>query len=193
MKVLIGCERSGIVRNAFIKAGHNAISCDILPTTSPGPHYQGNVFDIIDNGYDLAIFHPPCTYLTYAGNRYWNRPGRAILREAAYDFVMKIYNCKIPRIAIENPVGLLNTRFRKPNQIVRPYDFGDSHQKNICLWTRNLPPLFLGKLTSPQIIYTRKTGPKAGKNIYFAEALHGSARSVFFPGIASAMASQWSY
>jgi len=195
MKVLIACEYSGIVRDAFIRKGHNAISCDILPTESPGPHYQGDVLNILNDGFDLLIAHPPCTYLSYAAAHVWDTPGRAELREAAFDFFMTLYNAPIPRVAIENPVGYPNSVFRRPNQIVRPYYFGESLQKNICLWTRNLPPLhFWGCAISPkpEPVYIRKSGPRAGKKIHLTEALHGGkSRSLFFKSVADNMAAQW--
>lgn len=195
MRVLIGCEYSGIVRDSFLRRGHEAISCDILPTESPGPHYQGDVMDLINDGYDLAIFHPPCTYLSYAAGHCWNAPGRAEKREAAMRFFLALYNCKIPKVAIENPVGWPNSVFRKPNQIVRPWNFGEGVQKNICLWTRGLPPLHFWNHSifgKPEPVYIRKTGPRAGKGIHFAEANHGGkARSLFFKSIADVMAEQW--
>ena len=128
MKVLIACEYSGIVRDAFIAKGHDAISCDLLPTESPGPHYQGDIFDIIDESFDLMIAFPPCTYLTYAGNAWFNveKYGQKAIerhekRLLALDFFMKLFNSPIKKIAIENPVGYANTKFRKPDQVIQPY------------------------------------------------------------------------
>jgi hypothetical protein len=194
MKILIACEFSGIVRDAFTRMGHIAVSCDLLPSESPGLHFQGDVLSILDNDWDMMIAHPPCTYLSYAANHCWNKPGRKELREDAMKFFMKLYNAPIPKIAIENPVGYPNTIFRKPDQIVRPYYFGEPIQKNICLWLKNLKPLLYDKdnAIKPKPIYTTKTGPKTGKAIHFAEANHGShARSKFFVSVADAMANQW--
>ena len=203
MKVLIACEFSGIVRDAFIRKDHDTISCDLLPTEKPGPHYQGDVFDIINDGFDLMIAHPPCTYLSYAGIKYWNQEGREDKRKDAMKFFMALYNADIPKIAIENPVGYPNTIFRKPDQIVKPYYFGESEQKNICLWLKELPKLihlmesdWFGEKT-----HVPKPEPtfidKSGKPRYFADAISGydinqkKKRSIFFKGIADAMAEQW--
>lgn len=201
MKILIACEYSGIVRDAFIAKGHEAMSCDLLPTEKPGPHYQGDVMDIIYNGWDMMIAHPPCTYLSYAAAHVWDKPGRKELRESALDFFMRLYNSPIKKIAIENPVGYPNSVFRKPDQIVKPYYFGEPVQKNICLWLRGLPILMYDvgifcpekiSIELPKPIYIRKTGKKKGKKIYFSEANHGShKRSKFFLSVASAMAEQW--
>ena len=130
MKVLIACEFSGVVRDAFIRKGHEALSCDLLPTESPGPHYQGNALDIIDNGWDLMIAHPPCTYLCVTGNKWMKDeykerfPTRQQDRKDAIEFFLKLYNAPIDKIAIENPIGIMSTTLRKPDQIIHPYMFG---------------------------------------------------------------------
>jgi hypothetical protein len=194
MKVLVACEFSGIVREAFKAKGHDAWSCDLLPTEIPGNHIQGDVLVLLNDGWDLMIAHPPCTYLSYAAAHVWNKPGRAEKRQQALDFFLRLYNAPIRKLAIENPVGYPNTVFRKPDQIVRPWYFGEPIQKNICLWTRNLPSLYWDKrrAVKPLPIYCRKSGPKAGKKIHFAEAHHGGhARSKFFKSVANAMADQW--
>lgn len=201
MKILIACEFSGRVRDAFIKKGHDAVSCDLLPTESPGPHYQGNVFDIINKGWDLMIAHPPCTYLTYAANRYWHLSGRDELRQKAMQFFLDLFNSKIPKKAIENPVGYPNSVFRKPDQIVEPYYFGDPVKKRTCLWLDRLPVLDHAK---EDTLFMKKTyvEPKplyiapSGKNIHFTEGItcgsdRSKIRSKTFPGIARAMAEQW--
>jgi len=152
MKVLIACEFSGTVRDAFIKKGHDVISCDLLPTDKPGPHYQGDVFDIIDDGFDLMIGHPPCTYLTVSANKWFkDQPARVsgtlvgverrAAREDAIEFFMKLYNCNIPKIAIENPIGTMSSRFRKPDQVLQPWMFGHGETKATCLWLKDLPKL----------------------------------------------------
>ena len=189
MKVLIACEYSGIVRNAFTAAGHDAISCDLLPTETPGKHYQGNVLDILDNDFDLMIGHPPCNYLSYAAKSYWHREGREEKREEALNFFKMLYNCKIPKIAIENPLG--HAMSWKPyDQLIRPTQFGDTEQKNICLWLKNLPPLISTYYCSPKIYGYRKNGQK----MYRTEYLGGKKskeRAEFFHGVAHAMANQW--
>ena len=197
MKILIACEFSGIVRESFKARGHYAVSCDLLPTEIPGDHYQGDVFDIIDDDWDLMIAHPPCTYLSYAANHVWFKPGRSENREAAKDFFFKLYFSNVPRIAIENPVGYMNTVFRQPDQVVHPYFFGDDYMKKTCLWLKNLPLLSYDKtiIKKPEPIYY-----KDGKAVNWCESVTGTKekerwkiRAKTFPGIAKAMAEQWGY
>ena len=142
MKVLVACEYSGTVRDAFTRMGHDATSCDILPSEAPGKHYQGNVFDIIGNGWDLLIAHPPCTYLSVSGMHWTTRGLRdPQLTEDALDFVRQLMDCNIPKIAIENPVSVISSRIRKPDQIIQPWFFGDDASKKTCLWLKGLPKL----------------------------------------------------
>ena len=141
MRVLVACEYSGIVREAFKARGWDAWSCDILPTEIFGNHYQGDVFDIIDDGWNLMIAFPPCTYLTYSGMRNWYDDGRAMKRIKAAEFFMSLYDYSIPYIAVENPQGIMNKIFRQPDQVVHPYYFGDPEMKRTCLWLKNLPAL----------------------------------------------------
>jgi hypothetical protein len=209
MKVLIACEFSGVVRDAFIAKGHDAMSCDFLPTERPGPHYQGDIFDILySEHFDMMIAHPSCQYLTWAGIGYFNieRYGaRAIerhkKREEALSFFMELYNAPIAKICIENPRGYAGN-FIKPTQTIHPYWFGEEHKKLTCLWLKNLKPLQHFKETDlfaqrtwsdePQPIYV----DKSGKARYFTDAMPRKAdrahkRSVTFQGIANAMAEQW--
>jgi len=200
MKVLIACEYSGRVRDAFIAKGHDAISCDLLPTDSPGPHYQGNVFDIIENGFDLMIAHPPCTFLTVSGNRWFKPeyserfPNRHADRASGIEFFMKLYDSNIPRIAVENPVGIMSKHFRKPNQYVQPYQFGDTQSKKTGLWLKNLPLLESTEIVEPKF-YISKDGRR--DPIWHFESLgmkpleRMKHRSKTFQGIANAMAEQW--
>src|SRR5438132_942736 len=134
MKVLIACEFSGVVRDAFAAKGHIAWSCDLLPSERPGNHIQGDVLDILGDGWDLLIGCPPCTYLSYVGKRHWNKPGRAELREDAMRFFLALANSSIDKIAIENPLGYPSKVFRKPDQTIHPYYFGEPVQKRTCLW-----------------------------------------------------------
>ena len=203
MKVLIACEYSGIVRDAFIKRGHDAMSCDILPTESEGSHYQGDVFDILGEGWDLMIAHPPCTFLSNAGIRWFNEEkygGKAIERKRkrllALEFVKKLYECNIPKVAIENPVGYLNNNWRKPDQIIQPYHFGETESKRTCLWLKNLPLLNHTDVVEPKVYGYFKNGKKKGQPIYGTQYClfskdRGKIRSKFFIGIAKAMANQW--
>lgn len=131
MKVLVACEYSGVVRDAFIARGHDAMSCDLLPTDSPGPHYQGDVFDIINDGWDLLCGFPPCTHLCSSGARWWKDKQQE--QKDAIKFVLDLYNCNIPKVSIENPVGILSTVWRKPDCIIQPYEHGHGEtKKHVC-------------------------------------------------------------
>ncbi len=142
MKVLVACEYSGRVRDAFIAAGDEAMSCDLLPTDVPGPHYQGDVRDILYDGWDLMVAHPPCTYLSVSGMHWTTRGLRdPKLTEDALDFVRLLMEAPIKHIAIENPVSVISSRIRKPDQIIHPWMFGHDASKKTCLWLKNLPPL----------------------------------------------------
>lgn len=198
MKVLIACEYSGIVRDAFIAKGHDAVSCDLLPTEKPGPHIQGDVLDVLGDGWDMMVGHPPCTYLSYIGTRHWNNPGRATKREKAMKFFMSLINAPIDKICIENPVGLPNTEYCKPDQIIHPYYFGESYQKRTCLWLKNLPKLKYENtiIEKPPPLYYCKGKRSEGKAINWVEGISGvenrsKARSKTFVSIARAMAEQW--
>ncbi len=204
MKVLIACEFSGIVREAFARRGHDAWSCDLFPSEIPGNHYQGPVQDFFDGrhilpyDFDVMIAHPPCTYLSTVGNRHLGKPGRAEKTKAAAEFFLQLWNFPIKAVCIENPVGYMSTLFRKPDQIIQPYKFGHPVQKRTCFWLRNLPLLVpTNILDKPQPEYICQ-GPKSrGKKIYYVEAAPGDGvermkyRSRTFLGVADAMADQW--
>lgn len=210
MKILVACEYSGRVREAFRKLGHDAWSCDLLPSDDNSPyHIQGDVLEILGDGWGMMIAHPPCTYLSSAGNRWFNvdRYGedaivRRVLREEALKFVKQLYDCQIPLVAVENPIGYLNKNLRKPDQIIQPYQFGEPHVKPTCLWLKGLPPLqhTTPEATKPEPlgITIRKPSKyyKGGeiKKHYFtqlAKTRSGHERSYTFQGIADAMAAQW--
>lgn len=180
MKVLIACEYSGRVRDAFIANGHDAMSCDLLPTESPGPHYQGDVRDILGDGWDMMIAHPPCTHLAVSGARYFYRKQEE--QREALDFVRLLLDCDIPRIALENPVSVISSQIRKPDQIIQPWQFGHGEQKKTCLWLKNLPPLF-----STCVV------PGREQRLYLLppSADRWKLRSTTYQGIADAMANQW--
>ena len=188
MKVLIACERSGIVRDAFNLMGHEAWSCDIAPSESPGNHLECDVLEVLGLGWDLMVAHPPCTYLSFAGNRHWEKEGRAELRMKAEAFFMRLYNADIPKIAVENPVGIMNRVFRKPDMIIHPYHFGEPEMKRTCFWLKNLPPLWYWKtnIKKPEPISN-----SGGQKRYFTETNKGQVRSRTFKSIALAMAQQW--
>lgn len=191
LKVFIACEFSGIVRDAFAKRGHDAWSCDLLPTERTGQHIQGDVLKYLDDGWDLMIAHPPCTYLSYAAARYWNTPGRAEKRETAMRFFMNLANASIKKICIENPVGYPSKAFRKYDQIINPFQFGHPERKRTCLWLKNLPLLIPTKIVEPEKPHSidKTTGHKR----YFTDGTHRNPknRSLTFQGIADAMAEQW--
>ena len=203
MRVLIACEFSGAVRDAFIGGGHDAMSCDLLPNETPGPHYQGSVMDILNDGWDLMIAHPPCTYLTLTGNK-WFRPEYAERfptrhkdREDAVEFFMALANAPIPKIAIENPIGIMSSRYRKPNQIIQPWEYGHETTKATCLWLKGLPNLTPTNIVSKGEVVISKSGNRMSRWYYETSkitlkgGLRAKARSVTFQGIADAMASQW--
>ena len=230
MRVLIGCEFSGVVREAFKARGHDALSVDLLPTTQPGNHYQGDILKLI-RGYgvwDLAIFHPPCTYLTcsaeWAYNEYQKKnikPGTLIgearqdARDEAVQFFLALAHAKIPKIAVENPVGVMSTRFRKANQYIQPWQFGHDASKKTGLWLKNLPILRPTQLVAPRLVCcgevlpdgdkygcpncngTRRALPRwanqtnSGQNREPPGEDRWKIRSVTWQGIADAMADQW--
>jgi hypothetical protein len=201
MKVLIACEFSGTVRTAFEKLGHDAWSCDLEPTSIPGNHHQGSVLDILNDGWDLMIAHPPCTYLTVTGNKWFKPeyadrfPTRHQDREDGAKFFMELVNANIPRIAIENPIGVMSTRYKKPNQVVHPWQFGHEASKSTCLWLKNLPNLVPTNIVSKGEFVTYKSGKRMTK--WYADAASLSpkerekVRNTTFQGIADAMANQW--
>jgi hypothetical protein len=189
MRVLIACEYSGAVRDAFIAQGHDAISCDLLPTDAPGPHYQGDVRDIIEDGFDLMVAHPPCTHLAVSGAR-WFKDKQAEQVEAL-DFVRLLLSAPIGKIALENPISIISSRIRKPNQIIQPWQFGHSESKSTCLWLKNLP-----KLTSTCVLPLPASGrwsnqTPSGQNKLGPSPDRWKERSKTYHGIAEAMAQQW--
>lgn len=195
MRVLIACEYSGAVRDAFRARGHDAMSCDLLPTDAPGPHHQGDVGQVLGDGWDLMIAHPPCTYLSVSG-MHWTRRGLRDpqLTENALEFVRLLMDAPIPRIAIENPVSVISTRIGKPDQIINPYQFGHDASKKTCLWLKGLPPLKPTQVIEPRIVNGRKrwgNQTDSGQNRLSPSPDRWKLRSATFPGIAAAMADQW--
>ncbi len=180
MRVLVACEFSGVVRDAFIDAGHDAWSCDLLDTEREGPHYKGDVRDLLVNRWDLMIAHPPCTHLAVSGARWFK--DKEELQQEALEFVRVLLDANIPRIALENPVSIISTRIRKPDQYIQPWQFGHGETKKTGLWLKNLPLLKPTEVVSGREarVHKESPGPERWKE-----------RSRFLPGIAKAMAEQW--
>ena len=195
MRVAVLCEYSGVVRDAFARHGHYAVSCDLLPSESPGPHYQGDVFEFLQctpEEFDLAICHPPCTYLCSSG-LHWNGrvPGRAQKTDEAVEFVKRLMALPIPRIAIENPIGCLSSRIRKPDQIIQPWQFGHPESKSTCLWLKGLPRLTpTNVLAKPARGYWDNQTP-SGQNNMAPGPNRAKERARTYRGWSQAMAEQW--
>jgi hypothetical protein len=192
MRVLVACEFSGAVRDAFAALGHDAMSCDLLPAEAPGPHYQGDVRDVLSDGWDLMVAHPPCTYLASSG-LHWNkrRPERALLTEEALEFVRLLLDAPIARIALENPIGCISSRIRKPDQIIHPWQFGHDASKATCLWLKNLPALKPTDVLPGGREARRANQTASGQNKLPPSRDRWKLRSLTYPGIAKAMADQW--
>ena len=191
MKVLVACEFSGVVRDAFIRGGHEAMSCDLLPTDVPGPHYKGDVMDIIGAGWDLMIAHPPCTYLSNAGAKHLYPKKVLNLDRFAKgletkQFFMALYNAPISKICVENPIPSTIFELPKYNQVVQPYEFGHAFRKKTCLWLKGLPPLM-----ATMIVQNNESTKIAGNWFNKGGKDRQKNRAKTFEGIANAMADQW--
>lgn len=182
MRVLVACEYSGRVRDAFLALGHEAMSCDLLPTDVPGPHYQGDVFDLLGERFDLVIAHPPCTHLAVSGARHFAAKRESGVQVQALAFVAKLMAWDAPQVVIENPVSIISSVIRKPDQIIQPWQFGHGEIKATCLWLRGLPRLVPTDVVDGREarVHRMPPGPNRWKE-----------RSRTLPGIAAAMASQW--
>jgi hypothetical protein len=191
MKVLIACEFSGIVRQAFRNKGHDAWSCDLLPVEDKSKfHYQKDVLNILEDGWDLMISHPPCTHLAISGARWFKDKEKE--QKEAIDFFMKLVNARIPKICVENPICIMSSKYRKPDQIIQPWQFGESFQKTTCLWLKNLPKLIPTKIVDKGDFHITKSGKKLPKWYNLPPSKdRWKERSRFFIGIAKAMADQW--
>lgn len=195
MRVLVACEYSGVVRDAFIAAGHDAMSCDLLPTDVPGPHYMGDVRDVLPDGWDLMIAHPPCTYLSVSGMHWTTRGLRdPKLTEDALDFVRLLMAAPIERIALENPVSVISSRIRKPDQVIQPYQFRHDASKKTCLWLKNLPLLRPTGFVEPRVVAGKQrwgNQTDSGQNVLGPSDDRWKERSKTYEGIAEAMSNQW--
>lgn len=193
MKVLVACESSGIVRDKFRERGHEAVSCDLLPSERPGPHYQGDVRDLFGERWDLALMFPTCTYLCSSG-LHWNtrRPERAQKTEEALAFVLEIWDgIKAPKKVLENPIGCLSTRWRKPSQIIHPWQFGEDASKATCLWLEGLPLLQPTTILPGGRQARRANQTASGQNKLGPSPDRWKLRSLTYPGVALAMSQQW--
>jgi site-specific DNA-cytosine methylase len=180
VKVLVACEYSGTVRDAFAAMGHDAMSCDLLPSEKPGKHHQGDVRDRMYDGWDLMVCHPPCTHLAVSGARWFKDKVRE--QAESLDFVRLLLSAPIPRIALENPVGIISSKIRKPDQIIQPWQHGHGETKATCLWLKGLPKLQPSNIVEGREQRIWKLPPSADR---------WKQRSRTFPGIAAAMAAQW--
>lgn len=182
-KVLVACEYSGRVRDAFLRRGVFAMSCDMLPAESPGPHWLGDVREVLSFGWDMMICHPPCTHLAVSGAKHFPAKRAAGLQQQALDFVIELMTAPIPRICLENPISVISSEIEKPTQIIQPWQFGHGETKTTCLWLKNLPPLVPTNIVEGREarIHRMAPGPNRWKE-----------RSRTYPGIAEAMAEQWS-
>jgi hypothetical protein len=176
------------VRDAFIRYGVDAVSCDLLPSETPGPHIQDDVLNHLDDGWDLGIFFPDCTHLAVSGARYWKEKKADGRQDKAVEFFMRLVKAPIPRIALENPVGIMSTLYRQPDQIIQPWQFGDDASKRTCLWLRNLPPLYHTRIIR-KVRYSNQT--PSGQNKLGPSPDRARERSRTYPGIAEAMAKNW--
>lgn len=195
MRVLVACESSGVVRDAFIARGHFAMSCDLLSAERPGPHHQGDVRELLNQEWDLLIAHPPCTYLSVSGMHWTTRGLRdPKLTEDALDFVRLFMDAPIERIAIENPVSVISSRIRRPDQIIQPYQFGHDASKKTCLWLNGLPLLKPTQMIEPRIVDGKprwNNQTDSGQNKLPPSKDRWRLRSKTYQGIADAMAEQW--
>lgn len=180
MKVLVACEYSGVVRDAFLARGHDAVSCDLLPTDAPGPHIQGDVLEIVNDGWDLMIAHPPCTHLAVSGARWFKN--KQLEQAQALEFVQALLDAPIQRIALENPVSVISSHIRKPDQIIQPWQFGHGETKATCLWLKGLPPLQPTEIVAGREARVHKMPPSPDR---------WKLRSKTYEGMAAAMAAQW--
>lgn len=192
LKVLVACEYSGRVRDAFAKLGHFAMSCDLLPSDAPGMHYQGDVTDILDQGWDIMIAHPPCTHLAVSGAKHFAAKRESGVQQEALEFVRLLLNAPIPKIALENPVSIISSEIRKPDQIIQPYMFGHEATKTTCLWLKGLPALTPTNMVNKGERHVTKSGKSLPKWYNLPPGPdRWKVRSATFQGIADAMAVQW--
>jgi len=189
MRILVACERSGVVRDAFIKQGHDAVSCDLVDSEAPGSHIIGDALELARSGaWDMMIAFPPCTHLAVSGARYFAEKRADGRQQRGLQFVRDLMAAPIERIAVENPVGIISTQIRKPDQIIQPWQFGEDASKKTCLWLQNIPPLMATGIIIKER-YANQT--PSGQNKLGPSATRAMERSRTYQGIADAMAFQW--
>lgn len=204
MRILVACEESQRVTIELRRRGHAAYSCDLLPCSGGKPewHIQKDVLQVMQQGWDMMLAFPPCTHLAASGARWFEQKQKDGRQQAAIDFFMALVNAPIEKIAVENPIGIMSTQYRKPDQIIQPWQFGDNAQKSTCLWLKNLPPLVHTNIVDKGEFYEftcRKTGKKKRQPLWYYQALQkaktaaerSTLRSKTFLGIANAMVEQW--
>ena len=193
MKILIACEKSGVVRSEFTRLGHYAMSCDLAPTEIAGAHHQGSVLDILDHDWDMMICHPPCVHLAVSGSRHFKAKRADGRQQAALEFVEKLWAADIPHVCLENPVSIISTQtsLGKCTQTIPPYQFGPPESKRTCLWVRGLPKLQpTNVLPLPECGYWDNQTP-SGQNKLGPSKDRSAKRAKTYQGIARAMAVQW--
>jgi len=191
MRLLIACERSGVVRDAFLARGHDAVSCDLVPSDSPGPHIQGDALALLNDGWEALVAFPPCTDIAVSGARYFAQKRADGRQQRALDFVRALLDADIPSIALENPVSIISTKIRKPDQIIQPWQFGHPDSKTTCLWLKKLP-----KLRPTNVLPLPASGrwdnqTPSGQNKLGPSPTRAVDRARTYQGIADAMAEQW--
>jgi hypothetical protein len=195
MKVLIGCEFSGRVRDAFSALGHDAWSCDLVASETAGNHIKGDILSYLDNGWDLAVMHPPCTHLAVSGAAWFAAKRADGRQQQGIDFFMALANAPIEKICVENPIGIMSKQWRKPDQIIQPWQYGEEAQKSTCLWLKNLPLLVPTNIVGKGEMVKYASGKSMPK--WYADAWklpkeeRAKLRNRTFQGIADAMAAQW--
>jgi len=189
MRVLVACEQSGTIREEFRELGFDAWSCDLVESDIPGNHLVQSALEVMYQGWDLMVAHPPCTHLATSGAKHFKKKIKEGKQQAALDFIKLLMSAPINHIAIENPIGVISTKIRKPDQIIQPWQFGDEFQKSTCLWLKNLPLLEHTKIVSKGEFYTSPSGKRMPK--WFSDNKSSKVRSKTFPGIAKAIANQW--
>lgn len=191
MKVLVACEYSGRVRDAFTRMGHEAMSCDLLPTESPGAHFQGDIREVLGGSWDMVLAFPPCTHLAVSGARYFAEKRADGRQKQGIEFFMLFVGCGVEKLVIENPIGIMSRVYRKPDQIIQPWQYGHPESKATCLWLRGVPLLRPTKILPQPDSGRWENQTPSGQNKLGPSVDRAKIRSATYQGIAEAMAEQW--